>query len=96
MNNYAMVCNGVVIEVIYNCSQPPNWPPDPEGNPIIAIPCADNVLRGMRYDEETGEFLFVETFEEIIIEKLTETEERQIDILLNTEYIACLLESQLA
>lgn len=36
-----------------------------------------------------------EWFEEPV-KPLTESEERQIDILLNTEYIACLLESQLA
>lgn len=44
--------------------------------------------------EEEVRVIAPEWFEKTI-NFLTEAEEREIDILLNTEYIACLLESQL-
>lgn len=98
MSKYAMICNNTVIEVLENAITPPVWPPDNDGNPVIAIECDDTVERGMIRNPEDNTYQFVEPveyFEDVVIEKLTESEERQIDILLNTEYIACLLENQL-
>ena len=94
---FAMICRNIVIEVIENVQNAPEWPNDKYGNPVTSVPCDDTVERGMFYNSETG------TFSEYIPPEpveptpkpLTEAEERQIDILLNTEYIACLLESQL-
>ena len=91
MSNFAMVVNGRVIEVLHDRDTTPVWPPDKNGNIVRAICCDDSVERGMRYNEITKTFFYADQSE-----PLTETEERQIDILLNTEYIACLLESQLA
>lgn len=34
----------------------PCYPPDEQGNPVIAIECDDTVELGMIYNEETGEF----------------------------------------
>lgn len=90
---YAMICKNNVIEIV-SADTIPNWPADPSGNPITAVECDETVEMGMFYDPETN------TFSEYIPpeptpEPLTPTEERQIDILLNTEYIACLLELQM-
>ena len=94
---YAMILNNIVIEVLSNCEKAPKWPPDPAGNPVVAVECDETVKTGMVYNPETN------TFSENVppapveptYEPLTPTEERQIDILLNTEYIACLLELQM-
>lgn len=43
---------------IFEGEEIPNWPPDPEGNPIILIDITDKpeVQEGWCYNEETGEF----------------------------------------
>lgn len=97
MTNYAMICNGRIIDVVYECEKAPNWPPDSVGNPVIAIECSSEVTRDWNYNQETGEItepIYIEPLQPTP-ELFTESEEREIDILLNTEYIACLLESQL-
>lgn len=97
MKTYAMVLQYRVIGILTNLVAEPYWPPDPAGNPVTAIPCDDTVTIGMIYDPETGEFSeYIPPIpEEPTPELLTESEEREIDHLLTTEYIACLLESQL-
>lgn len=94
MNNYAMICKNRVIEILIDQEVSPVWPPTPEGFQITVVECDDTVERGMIYDPETN------TFSEYIPpeptpEPLTESEEHEIDHLLTTEYIACLLENQL-
>lgn len=94
MKTYAMILNNRVIGILPNQETEPHWPPDPAGNQVTAVPCVSTVKLGMLYDPETN------TFSEYIPpeptpEPLTESEEREIDHLLTTEYIACLLENQL-
>lgn len=56
MKTYAMVLLGNVINVLYDQSTVPYYPPDPDGNPVTAIPCNSTVTPGMLYDEVTGTF----------------------------------------
>lgn len=97
MATYAMICDNKLIDVVHDCEKAPNWPPDPDDNLVTAIECVPEATRDWEYNPETGEITepIHTTPVEPTPEPLTESEERQIDILLNTEYIACLLESQL-
>ncbi len=52
---YAMVLKNRVID-IKTSDIVPCYPPDEQGNPVTAIECDDNVILGMIYNEETGEF----------------------------------------
>lgn len=52
---YAMILLNDVIGII-EAENPPSWPPDPQGNPVTAVECNDNVTLGMVYNPETGEF----------------------------------------
>ena len=54
--NYAMILRNRVIEVLYEQTIEPRWPPDYAGNPVSAVLCDDTVERGMVYDSDTGEF----------------------------------------
>ena len=56
MQNYAMILQNRVIDVLKNQETEPHWPPDPSGNPVTAIPCDDTVTLGMIYDPETEAF----------------------------------------
>lgn len=56
MKTYAMILQNRVIDVLKNQETEPYYPPDPSGNPVIAIPCDDTVTLGMIYDPETGTF----------------------------------------
>lgn len=58
MFTFAMVCNNQVIEVLYNQEKEPNWPPDPNGNLVVAILCDNSIERGMSYSQETNEFFW--------------------------------------
>lgn len=51
---YAMILKNRVIDVLENCESKPNWPPDKEGNPVIAVVCDEKVTRGFIYDPLTG------------------------------------------
>lgn len=55
MKRYAMILLGNVIDIAAS-DTPPNYPPDPQGNPVIAIECDSNIELGMVYDEETKTF----------------------------------------
>lgn len=54
--NYAMIRKDKVIQVLYNQKTEPHYPPDPQGNPVTAVPCDETVKIGMMYDAETGTF----------------------------------------
>ena len=56
MKDYAMVLLGNVIDVLFDQETVPYYPPDPDGNPVTAIPCNSTVTPGMLYDEVTGTF----------------------------------------
>lgn len=76
---------------IFEEDEIPNWPPDPEGNPIILIDITDKpeVQEGWNYDNKTGKFtepIYVEP--EGIIEELSIEEQ----ILYETKYQTLLLE----
>ena len=58
--NYAMILRNRVIEILYEQTTEPHWPPGPAGNPVTAVLCDDTVERGMVYDAETGEFKWPE------------------------------------
>lgn len=55
MATYAMICNDTVIDVLYNQEEKPNWPPDPVGNPVVAIICNDEATGNWLYNPETKE-----------------------------------------
>lgn len=98
---YAMILQNRVIGVLENQEEIPWWPPDPEGNPVTAVPCDSSVILGMIYDPETGEFseYIPPTPEPTEPETYTltaeEKEEMAIDTALNTEYLVCLMEESL-
>lgn len=52
---YAMVLKNRVVSIVVSESIP-NYPPDQEGNEVIAIPCGEEVTLGMIYNESTGNF----------------------------------------
>lgn len=52
---YAMVLNDIVIAIEVSEIKP-NYPPDFYGNPVTAIPCGEDVVLGMIYNESTGNF----------------------------------------
>lgn len=52
---YALVLNGIVIDVVEE-EKKPSYPPDAYGNPVFAIETKEETKIGMIYDEETGLF----------------------------------------
>lgn len=50
---YAMICNGRVIEILYDQEVAPVWPPDMMGNPVTALECPEEATRDWAYDAET-------------------------------------------
>lgn len=56
MQTYAMLLQNRVIGILTDQESEPWWPPDPEGVPVLAVPCGEEVALGMRYDPETGTF----------------------------------------
>ena len=49
-----MVLKNIVIDIKLD-NKPPIYPPDPDGNEVIAVECDDSVKLGMLY--KNGEFL---------------------------------------
>lgn len=94
---YAMILQNRVIDILQNRETEPHYPPDPSGNPVIAVPCDDTVTLGMMYDAETGTFYGYTPPEPEEPEPtpLTEQEEISIDTALNVEYMVCLMEETL-
>lgn len=62
MATFAMICNNRVIEVLYDLEVAPNWPPDPNGNPVTSVECSAEATRDWAYNPETGE-VFELTYE---------------------------------
>ena len=56
MQTYAMLLQNRVIGILADQEREPWWPPDPQGNPVLAVPCGEEVALGMLYDPETGTF----------------------------------------
>ena len=52
---YAMILKNKVIDIKMS-DIVPCYPPDEQGNPVIAIECDETIELGMIYNEETGEF----------------------------------------
>lgn len=52
---YAMVLNSRVIAIEVSETKPV-YPPDFYGNPVIAIPCGEDIVLGMVYNETTESF----------------------------------------
>ena len=94
MNKYAMISEGLVIDIV-QADNPPVWPPTPDGAPVTAVVYEGDVEIGMTYDVESNTFYDSNLDVLVTSEPLTEGEERQIDILLGIEYITCLLESRI-
>lgn len=62
MKNYAMLLLGFVIDIVEEVIEPPNYPPDSEGNPVFAVECDSSVAIGMIY--KNGRFCpYIEPFE---------------------------------
>lgn len=79
MKRYAMVLLGNVINIVTS-DTPPNYPPDPQGNSVIAVECNSNVELGMVYDEET------KTFSEYIPPAYVPTQLDRIEESLKTSF----------
>lgn len=76
---YAMVLKNRVIDIIES-NIIPYYPPDAQGNPVIAFECDETVEVGMIYNEETGEFT------EYIPPTPTPSQLDRIEELLNKNY----------
>lgn len=90
---YAMILKNRVIDIRHSETEP-HYPPDPEGNPVTAVPCDEAVTIGMMYDVETG------TFYEYVPEPTPEPEPTQLDEIQRTqidimEAMACQYEENL-
>ena len=86
MNNWIMMINNRVIDILYQLENPPNWPPDEEGNPVHSMPWEDTseIEIGMYYED--GQFIekIIESVpieEEIIEEELLEID--KTDLILS-------------
>lgn len=52
---YAMILLNTVIGILES-DTPPSWPPDPQGNPVTAVECGEDIELGMVYDPDTNSF----------------------------------------
>ena len=93
MNNWIMMINNQVIDIIYQTEEPPNWPPDEKGNPVNAIPWEDtsNIEIGQIY--ENGKFIdkIIEEEIEEIFEEISEENINDKKIFLELQEIKNLL-----
>lgn len=76
---YAMILLNNVIGVLES-DTPPSWPPDPQGNPVTAVECGEDIELGMIYDTESG------TFSEYIPPAYIPTQLDRIESRLNLSY----------
>lgn len=97
MKNYAMILQNRVIDVLKDRETEPYYPPDPSGNPVLAIPCDDTVTLGMIYDPETEAFSeYIPPEPEPTPEpQLTETEQAILDTAINVDYLVCMKELEI-
>ncbi|WP_312059655.1 hypothetical protein [Anaerotignum sp.] len=52
---YAMIIGNTVIDVVVDDEKMPIWPPDPDGNEVVAVECDSAVFIGMLYVD--GKFI---------------------------------------
>ena len=76
---YAMILLNNVIGVLES-DTPPSWPPDPQGNPVTAVECGEDIELGMIYDTESG------TLSEYIPPAYIPTQLDRIESRLNLSY----------
>ncbi len=76
---YAMILLNNVIGVLES-DTPPSWPPNPQGNPVTAVECGEDIELGMIYDTESG------TFSEYIPPAYIPTQLDRIESRLNLSY----------
>lgn len=76
---YAMILLNNVIGILES-DTPPSWPPDPQGNPVTAVECGEDIELGMIYDTESG------TFSEYIPPAYIPTQLDRIESRLNLSY----------
>ena len=76
---YAMILLNRVIGIIES-ETIPVWPPDPQGNPVTAVECGEDIELGMIYDTESG------TFSEYIPPAYIPTQLDRIESRLNLSY----------
>lgn len=79
MKKYAMILLNRVIGVL-EAEAIPAWPPDPQGNPVTAVECDEDIELGMIYDTESG------TFSEYIPPAYIPTQLDRIESRLNLSY----------
>lgn len=79
MKKYAMILLKRVIGII-EAEISPSWPPDPQGNPVTAVECGEDIELGMIYDTESG------TFSEYIPPAYIPTQLDRIESRLNLSY----------
>ncbi|WP_312045221.1 hypothetical protein [Anaerotignum sp.] len=48
MTKYAIICKGLVIDILFD-GMKPEFPPDSEGNEVFAVACGSSVTIGMYY-----------------------------------------------
>ena len=96
MNNWIMLINNQVIDILYQLEKPPIWPPDPEGNPVTSMPWEDTseIEIGMFYED--GQFIekIIEPkipIEEEIIEEQAAEIDKTNEILKEVKDIKALL-----
>ena len=83
MATFAMICDNNVIEVLYDQEVAPNWPPDPNGNPVTSVECSAEATRDWSYDPETGE-VFEPVYAEPEEPEYIEPEPSQLDRIEKT------------
>lgn len=86
MKRYAMILENMVIDILPNQEVEPQWPPDIDGHPVIAVLCEDeSVIPGMVYDHENGTFFhFVEeviTPDDISLQRYNAIHQTQLTIM---------------
>ena len=92
---YAMILKNKVID-IKESETLPCYPPDEQGNPVLAVECNESIVLGMTYSFETNEFseyvplTYVPTQADRIEKMLNSQEISILDTNVNAEYLVCL------
>lgn len=86
LKHYAMILQDRIIAV-ENSTSEPHYPPDADGNPVVAVECDSEITINDVYYPETKTFKHIE---EPTVEPLSETEQAILDTAVNAEYLICL------
>ncbi|MDD3140116.1 MAG: hypothetical protein PHX08_14210 [Lachnospiraceae bacterium] len=90
--DFAMILNGIVIEVIKNVDIMPIYPPTLTGDIVTPVDCTGVVVTvGTTYAD--GVFTAIEPEPEPQEASLSETEQAIMQTAINTEYMAALMET---